>query len=433
MRMYDIISDKRNNKILTEEQIDFFINGVTDSSIPDYQISALLMAICLNGMNAKEARDLTIAMANSGDRADLSSINGVVVDKHSSGGVGDKCTLIIGPVVSSFGVPFAKLSGRGLGHTGGTIDKLESIEGFRTDLSTDEFIDNVNSINIAIAGQTGSLAPADKKLYALRDVTATVESIPLIAASIMSKKIASGADNILLDIKCGNGAFMADKESAGELAKLMSEIGKLAGVNVKVFITDMNQPLGYNIGNSLEIKEAIETLSGRGPEDLNEICVSLSAGMLELAGLGSYSECKIMAMKSLKDNSALTQFNKMVQAQGGKLSSDSYPVLYDNAKFVKEVYSESDGFITEFDTKNIGVSSLILGAGRISKADKIDLSAGIVLHKKINDSVRAGERLATFYTSSEDKYNEAKQLFIKSIKFDKEKTETHNLIFEIID
>jgi len=433
MRMYDIISDKRNNKKLTEEQINFFIKGVTESTIPDYQISALLMAICINKMDAREARDLTIAMANSGERADLSSIKGVVVDKHSSGGVGDKCTLIIGPVVSSFGVPFAKLSGRGLGHTGGTIDKLESIEGFRTDLSTDEFIKNVNSINIAISGQTGTLAPADKKLYALRDVTATVESIPLIAASIMSKKIASGANNILLDIKCGNGAFMSDKKSAGELAVLMSEIGKLAGINIKVFITDMNQPLGNYIGNSLEIKEAVETLSGRGPKDLNEICVSLSAGMLELAGLGSYEECKIMALKSLKDGTALSQFEKMVKMQGGKLDNNNYPVLINKANVVKEVYSEKDGFITEFDTKSIGVSSLILGAGRRSKTDIIDLSAGIVLNKKINDSVKTGEKIATFFTNDIEKYNEAGELFLKSVKIEKERTKVNDLIIEIID
>jgi len=433
MRMYDIISDKRNNKKLTEEQINFFIKGVTESTIPDYQISALLMAICINKMDAREARDLTIAMANSGERADLSSIKGVVVDKHSSGGVGDKCTLIIGPVVSSFGVPFAKLSGRGLGHTGGTIDKLESIEGFRTDLTTDEFIKNVNSINIAIAGQTGTLAPADKKLYALRDVTATVESIPLIAASIMSKKIASGANNILLDVKCGNGAFMADKKSAGELAVLMSEIGKLAGINIKVFITDMNQPLGNYIGNSLEIKEAVETLSGNGPKDLIEICVALSAGMLELAGLGNYEKCKKMALKSLKDGSALSQFEKMVKLQGGKLDNNNYPVLIDKAKVVKEVYSDKDGFISGFDTKGIGVSSLILGAGRKSKTDVIDLSAGMILHKKINDSIEIGEKIATFFTSDMEKYNEARQLFLKSVKIKNERTKLNDIIIEIIN
>ncbi len=401
MRMYDIIECKRDNAELTKEQIGFFVRGVTDGSIPDYQTSALLMAICINGMNARETADLTLAMAHSGDIADLSSIRGTVVDKHSSGGVGDKCTLIIGPIVSSAGIPFAKLSGRGLGHTGGTIDKLESIEGFRTSFTTDEFYRQVNEIGIVIAGQSGELAPADKKLYALRDVTATVRSIPLISSSIMSKKIASGAGKILLDVKCGNGAFMKTKEEAFELASMMVRIGELSGRDVRAYVTDMSQPLGCCVGNALEVSEAYETLSGRGPDDLTELCIALSAGMMELAGLGSPEACEDKAREAIRSGAALDRFRRMVLAQGGRLNEDGSPVLLGSAPVIAEVKAGSDGYVGEIITDHIGMASLLLGAGREKKEDTIDPAAGIVLRRKRGDAVLRGDVLAVLHTSSD--------------------------------
>ncbi len=399
MRMYDIITNKRYANELSNEEIKYFISGVTDGSIPDYQTASLLMAICINGMTPKEACDLTLAMANSGEIADLSDIKGVIVDKHSSGGVGDKCTLIIGPIVSSFGIPFAKLSGRGLGHTGGTIDKLEAIKGFKTSFTLQEFVDKVNECGIVIAGQSGEIAPADKKLYALRDVTATVESIPLIAASIMSKKIASGANNILLDVKCGNGAFMTNIGKAAELAKLMVEIGKLAGKKMKAFVTNMEQPLGNCIGNALEVTEAYESLRGNGPRDLMEICFSLSAGMMELAGLGSYDECKKMAAESIENGKALSKFQNMVLSQGGMIDESGAPVLLGDTSYQESVLSDKHGIVKSILTKQIGVASLLLGAGRETKEEIIDPAAGIVIHKKIGDNVDIGEKIATLYTN----------------------------------
>ncbi|MHB8962624.1 MAG: thymidine phosphorylase [Saccharofermentanales bacterium] len=412
MRMYDILECKRDNSELSKEMIDYFVKGVTDGSIPDYQISALLMAICINGMNPRETSDLTLAMANSGTIADLSSIKGTVVDKHSSGGVGDKCTLIIGPIVSSFGIPFAKLSGRGLGHTGGTIDKLESIKGFRTSFSSDEFISQVNRIGIVLAGQSGELAPADKKLYALRDVTATIQSIPLISASIMSKKIASGADNILLDVKCGNGAFMKTREEAFRLAEMMVQIGTLSGRNVKAYVTDMSQPLGEKIGNALEIVESCDVLNNKGPEDLHEICVSLAAGMMELAGLASFEKCRGLAEESLSNGSAFAKFRQMVEAQGGELDADGFPVLLGRAGTVEEVYAVSDGYLDEIITDHVGTASLLLGAGREKKEDPIDPSAGIAVHKKRGDTVKKGEPLATLYTNKPDAVGIASEMIL---------------------
>ena len=399
MRMYDIITDKRFGKELDSEQIKYFITGVTDGTIPDYQSAALLMAICINGMTARESCDLTLAMANSGEIADLSGIKGVIVDKHSSGGVGDKCTLIVGPIVSSVGIPFAKLSGRGLGHTGGTIDKLESIKGFRTQFSLAEFVDKVNQSGIVLAGQTGEIAPADKKLYALRDVTATVESIPLIAASIMSKKIASGASSILLDVKCGNGAFMQDFDKASQLARLMVDIGKLAGKKMKAFITNMDQPLGNCIGNGLEVMEAYESLCGSGPKDLMEISIALSAGMMELAGMGSYEDCKKLAWESITNKTALNQFRKLITSQGGSINDKGAPVLIGNASFEEPVLSEHTGIVKSILAKQIGIASLILGAGREKKEDIIDPAAGIILYKKIGDNVKSGEKIATLFTN----------------------------------
>lgn len=433
MRMYDIINDKRNNRELSKEQIGFWIKGVTDESIPDYQSAALLMAICINNMNPSEACNLTLAMADSGDRADLSGIKGIIVDKHSSGGVGDKCTLIVGPIVSSFNIPFAKLSGRGLGHTGGTIDKLESIEGLRTDFSLTEFIDLVNRTGMVVSAQTASLAPADKKLYALRDVTATVESIPLIAASIMSKKIASGAGNILLDVKCGNGAFMEDIAKADELAKLMSDVGKLAGRNIKVFVTNMDQPLGNYIGNALEVKEAYDTLDGKGPKDLTDLCVMLSAGMMELAGIGSYEDCVVKAYESIENKIALLQFRKALEAQGGKFDESGYPVLHNKAIYTRDVFAQSDGFISNMDTKAIGMASLVLGAGRARKEDIIDPGAGIILYKKIPDSVKAGDRIAALFTNKEASLEEAESIMKKSIHIGTAQADELKLVLEVID
>ncbi|MHB1484813.1 MAG: thymidine phosphorylase [Saccharofermentanales bacterium] len=433
MRIYDIISDKRNANELTTDQISFFVSGITDGSIPDYQASALLMAICINGMTDEETYDLTMSMANSGEIADLSKIKGTVIDKHSSGGVGDKCTLIVGPIVSSLGIPFAKLSGRGLGHTGGTIDKLESIKGFKTKFSLKEFIDKVNKTGIVIAGQTGELAPADKKLYALRNDTATVDSIPLIAASIMSKKIAAGADSILLDVKCGNGAFMEDITRAEELAKLMVKIGKQADKKMKAFVTNMNQPLGYCIGNGLEVMEAYNSLSGNGPKDLMEICIALSAGMIELAGFGSYNDCKDLALKSIRDGSALKQFGKMVISQGGKLHFNGTPVLTGNARYEQNVYSDQEGIVNSILTKRIGEASMILGAGREKKDDVIDPAAGIFIHKKLGDSINLSEKIATFYTNRSNVLKEVDQLIKSSYEILLDKPVNEEYILNIYD
>lgn len=433
MRMIDIISDKKYKKELSKESIDFFVKGVTDHTIPDYQISAFLMAVCLNGMCARESGDLAMAMADSGKKADLSSIKGTVVDKHSSGGVGDKCTLVIGPIVSSYGIPFAKLSGRGLGHTGGTIDKLASIKGFNTELSDDEFTKAANDSRIVIASQSDSLAPADKILYALRDVTATVDSKPLIASSIMSKKIASGAKNILLDIKCGNGAFMKNEDDAREIAKLMCGIGRHAGLNVKAFVTNMNQPLGRFIGNSKEVWEAYKTLSGQGPCDLTEICNALSAGMMELAGLGTYDECYEKAKESIENKSALVQFRKMVLCQGGELDEKGFPVLSDDTSIEHNIYSQSSGYIEITDTQSIGNASVILGAGRKNLEDEIDPGAGIVLYKKTGDKTTDGEKIATFYTNRKEEVKTAQELFLGSIEIKNDKPDSEETIIDIID
>lgn len=432
MRMYDIITDKRNAKELTKEQIDYFVAGVTDGSIPDYQAAALLMAICINGMTVQESCNLTLSMAHSGDIADLSGIHGTIVDKHSSGGVGDKCTLVVGPVVSSFGIPFAKLSGRGLGHTGGTIDKLESIEGFQTQFSLEQFIKKVNDTGIVLAGQTGELAPADKKLYALRDVTATVESIPLIAASIMSKKIAAGADCILLDVKCGNGAFMKDLAKAGELASLMVEIGKLAGKKIKAFVTNMDQPLGNCIGNGLEITEVYDSLCGRGPKDLMEVSIALSAGMMELAGFGTYEHCRELAWQSIDDGSALKKFQAMVTSQGGALHPDGSPVLEGKAEFTENVITAKQGFVHAIDTKKIGISSLMLGAGREKKEDIIDPAAGIIIHKKLGSIVETGDSIATIFTNRKEMISEVKGMILDSYEILQEKPDEEKYVLKII-
>lgn len=421
MRMYDIIMKKRNGERLSNAEIKFFIDGYVNGEIPDYQVSALLMAIYFKGMTAEETASLTLCMAKSGETVDLTSIPGVKVDKHSTGGVGDKTTLIISPIVASLGVKVAKMSGRGLGHTGGTIDKLESIPGFKTDLDREKFFEIVKNVGVSVIGQSGNLVPADKKLYALRDVTATVESIPLIASSIMSKKIAAGSDCILLDVKAGSGAFMKDVEDAIKLAKAMVEIGENVGRKTVALITDMDRPLGNAIGNSLEVIEACETLRGNGPKDLTGICLNLAANMLYLAGKGTVDECKILAQKSINDGSAFGKLKNMVSAHGGDIS-----VLQDYSKFkpakVKyEVKTKKAGYINHINTENCGRAAVILGAGRETKESEIDFSAGIVFNKKIGSFVEAGEVIAVLHSDDIEKCKDAENLLMSAIIISKDK------------
>lgn len=414
MRMYDIIKKKRDGQSLSKEEIGWFIDNYTKGNIPDYQVSALLMAIYFQGMDVEETSALTFAVRDSGETLNFSQVNGVRVDKHSTGGVGDKTSLIVAPIVATLGVKVAKMSGRGLGHTGGTIDKLESIPGFRTDLGVKDFLDIVNKIGIAIVGQSAELAPADKLLYALRDVTATVESMPLIVSSIMGKKLAADDDCIVLDVKTGSGSFMKTVEDSTKLASLMVEIGKKAGKKMLAMITDMDRPLGYNIGNTLEVQEAIATLSGNGPEDLTEICVALAANMLYLAEKGTYEECENSVRRVIKDKSALKTLADMVEAQGGDKNLIYNPQLFKKAKYSKAVLAPKDGYIYSVDTEGYGVSALLLGAGRNTKEDKIDFSAGIILNKKTGDAVRTGDILATLYTEDESKFDSAEKRFLSS-------------------
>ncbi len=402
MRAYEIIEKKRDGKELTYDELYYFIGGYLNGKVADYQASALLMAIFLKGMCTQEISSLTKIMADSGDRIDLSKIEGIKVDKHSTGGVGDKTTLIVAPIVAACGVPVTKMSGRGLGHTGGTIDKLASIPGFSTNLDMRNFIDNVKKIGLAVAGQTGNLAPADKKLYALRDVTATVDSIPLIASSIMSKKLASGADKIVLDVKTGKGALMSSFEESIELAKVMVEIGNAAGVETVAFITDMNSPLGNAVGNSLEVIEAIDTLNGNGPDDLLEVCLVLSAKMMELAGKGSYEFCMKLSMDAVTSGQALNKLKSMIELQGGNPQIlDDYS-LFKKADFEVEIFSPDSGFIESIEAKSIGVASIHLGAGRETKESGIDYSAGIMLIKKPGSKVEKGEAIARLFSSSSE-------------------------------
>ncbi|MDP4179666.1 MAG: pyrimidine-nucleoside phosphorylase [Bacillota bacterium] len=416
MRMYEIIEKKRDGIPLSFEELQFFINGYCCGDIPDYQASALLMAIFLNGLNEKETSDLTILMANSGDKVDLSSIPGIKVDKHSTGGVGDKTTLVVGPIVAACGVPVAKMSGRGLGHTGGTIDKLESIPGFKTSLSIEEFLSNVKEIGISIAGQTGNLAPADKKIYALRDVTATVNNISLIASSIMSKKLASGADSIVLDVKTGSGAFMKTVEDSLHLARIMVDIGERLGKKTYAVITDMDVPLGNSVGNSLEVIEAIDTLKGKGPYDLENLCLILSARMLEKAGKGNYEECMRMAKNAIDDGSALKKFRDLIEKQSGNpLVIEDY-TLFGKARFVFEYRAKNDGFIEAIKTDSLGIASMILGAGRETKESQIDYTAGITLQKKTCDRVSKDEVIAILYTDNQESINKAIEVLNCAVK-----------------
>lgn len=432
MRMYDIIHKKRNGGELSEEEIRFFIEGYTDESIPDYQAAALCMAVYFRGMTPKETSILTLAMAESGDQIDLGGIEGFTVDKHSTGGVGDKTSLIVVPIVASCGGKVAKMSGRGLGHTGGTVDKLESIPGFRTELNPDDFIKQVNGIGLCIVGQTGELAPADKKLYALRDVTATVESIPLIASSIMSKKLAAGSKGIVLDVKTGSGAFMKTVEESENLAKEMVAIGKSAGRSVTAVITNMDIPLGDSVGNSLEVIEAIKILKGEGESDLTEVCLTLAAQMLSMVTGEDEKTCYSMAKGAIDNGLAINKLREMISAQGGNANVVDDYSLFKQPKYTAEIFSECDGYIEHTDAEKIGIASVILGAGREKKGDPIDPSAGIVLKKKTGDYVKKGEPLAVFYTDDEGKIEGAKQEFLDAFTFGNERTQPQKLIYKII-
>ena len=433
MRMYDIIKNKRDGGKLSKEEIDFFVKGYTAGEIPDYQASALCMAIYFRGMDDEETTNLTLAIAASGDKVDLSGINGVKVDKHSTGGVGDKTSLIIAPIVASYGVKVAKMSGRGLGHTGGTIDKLEAIDGYQTSIDKKEFFRIVNEVGVSIIGQSGNLAPADKKLYALRDVTATVDSLPLIVSSIMGKKLAAGADCILLDVKTGSGGFMKTLEDSTKLAKSMVEIGHLAGKKVIALITDMDVPLGKAIGNSLEVIEAVETLKGEGPEDLTEICIDIAANMLYMAGKGTVKECEALAKKAIADGSALQTLVKMVHAQGGneKLLLDTS--LFKKAAYDYEVKAPKTGYIEHVDTESYGMASLALGAGRAKKEDPIDYSAGITLEKKTGDFVKEGDVIAVLHTNKPESVKEAEERILKATEISSEPVEKQPIILGRIE
>lgn len=403
MRMVDIIEKKRDGQELTTAEINFFIEGYTKDEIPDYQASALAMAIYFQDMNDRERADLTRAMVESGDTIDLSAIDGVKVDKHSTGGVGDTTTLVLAPLVASLGVPVAKMSGRGLGHTGGTIDKLESIAGFHVELTREQFIDLVNRDKVAVIGQSGNLTPADKKLYALRDVTGTVNSIPLIASSIMSKKIAAGADAIVLDVKTGDGAFMKTQEDAEELAHAMVRIGNHVGRKTIAIISDMSQPLGFAIGNALEVKEAIETLQGKGPKDLTELVLTLGSQMVILAGKAKTSEeAKEMLLDAIHSGKALAKFKEFLANQGGDASIVDDLTKLPQAKYKIELPAKQSGYISRMVADEIGVASMILGAGRATKEDVIDLAVGLVLHKKVGDKVEEGESILTIYSNREN-------------------------------
>ncbi|MDK0617704.1 pyrimidine-nucleoside phosphorylase [Clostridium perfringens] len=408
MRMYDLILKKRNGGELSTEEINFFVDKYTNGEIPDYQVAALLMAIYFQKMNKRETSDLTMAMVNSGDILDLSEIHGIKVDKHSTGGVGDTTTLVLGPMVAALGIPVAKMSGRGLGHTGGTIDKLESFDGFSVEMTKDQFINNVNNIKLAVGGQTGDLAPADKKLYALRDVTGTVDNVSLIASSIMSKKIAAGADAIVLDVKVGDGAFMKTPEAARKLATEMVGIGKHVGRNTVAIISDMDQPLGFAIGNALEVKEAIETLRGNGPKDLLELCLTLGSNMVVLAGAAKDTdEARKMLMETITSGKAIEKLKEFVEAQGGDASVIDDISNFHNAKYVIPVKATKSGVVSKIHAENIGLVAMELGAGRATKESIIDLAVGIVLQKKRGDKVNEGDIIAYIHADDEEKGKKA--------------------------
>jgi pyrimidine-nucleoside phosphorylase len=431
--MVDLILKKRNGGELTREEIDFFIQGYTREEIPDYQVSALLMAIYYQGMTALETSMLTEAMVASGERVDLSEIKGHITDKHSTGGVGDKTTIVLAPLVASAGIPVAKMSGRGLGHTGGTIDKLESFSGFNVELERQQFIKQVNQIGVAVIGQSGNLTPADKKLYALRDVTATVESIPLIASSIMSKKIAAGADSIVLDVKVGKGAFMKEESEARKLAQAMVNIGKNVGRKTIAVISDMNQPLGYAVGNALEVKEAIMTLRGEGPKDLQELSLTLGAHMLVLAEkVSTFEEGYKLLQTKIANGEALAKLKELVTAQNGDGRMVDDPSLLPKAEHEIEILASQSGVVSQIECADIGTAAMLLGAGRPTKEAKIDLAVGIILHKKIGDSVRMGEPIATLHVNERDQVERVKKLVIDSIQISEGRVSLPQLILDVI-
>lgn len=433
MRMYDLIMKKRNGGKLSKEEITFMVDGYTKGEIPDYQMSAMMMAIYFVGMDEEETLHLTMAMAESGEMLDLSGIQGVKVDKHSTGGVGDKTSLALTPMVAACGVKIAKMSGRGLGHTGGTIDKLESFKGFSTEISTDKFIENVNNIGIAIMGQTKELAPADKKLYALRDVTATVDNMSLIASSIMSKKLAAGADAIVLDVKTGSGAFMKKREDAFRLAQEMVRLGKNAGRNTMAIVSDMDQPLGNAIGNILEVKEAIATLKGQGPEDFTELCLSLGSLMLTAGGAAqNVKEGRDKLLKVIADGSALDKLAEFVRAQGGDAGPVYEPELFEKAVLSEAITAPDYGYVQKITCDEAGIASLILGGGRETKESIIDLTVGIILKKKVGDEVSPGQELAVLYANDPDKLKAAKERLWNAYHIGKEKVEKGSVIIGVL-
>ena len=425
MNIYNILEKKKNKFSLTDEEIKYVVDNYTNGVIPDYQMSALLMAICINGMTDEEIFSLTKHMTNSGSKMDLSMFD-KTVDKHSTGGVGDKTTLIVGPIVACLNCKVAKMSGRALGYTGGTIDKLESIAGFKTKLSTDEFISQINNINIALISQTENVAPADKKIYALRDVTATVESIPLIASSIMSKKIASGAKNLVIDVKVGSGAFMKNKNDAALLADKMVKIGKNSGINTIAVLTNMDIPLGNNIGNALEVQEALAVLNNEGPKDLKDVCIVLAAIMNAITNNIPYNESVKQVISVLETKQAYNKFLELVKLQGGDINS-----VFDTPIYKYEVFAKQEGYISSMNTESIGKVSGLLGAGRMTKDDKIDYTAGIILNKKTGDRVNSGELLATFYSSKVSEFNNIEKQYLDSITISNTKPEI-NLILGLV-
>ncbi len=432
VRMVDVILKKRNGEVLSKEEIELFVEGYTNGTIPDYQASAFLMAVYFKGMNAEEQADLTMAMVNSGEQIDLSAIDGVKVDKHSTGGVGDTTTLILVPLVAACGVPVAKMSGRGLGHTGGTLDKLEAMEGFHIELTKEQFVKQVNDLKLAVIGQSGNLTPADQLIYALRDVTATVDSIPLIASSIMSKKIAAGADAIVLDVKSGDGAFMKTMEDAKALAEAMVAIGHQVGRQTMAVLSDMSQPLGNAIGNALEVKEAIETLQGKGPKDLTELCLVLGSQMIVLGGKAqTLVEAREMLEEVMANGEALRLFGELIAAQGGNAKVIEDLSLLPTAKFEKAVQAEHSGYITKMEADELGIAAMLLGAGRATKEDEIDLAVGITLHKKVGDYVEKGEALATIHANRED-VAQSETLILKHMHIGANQVAPPALIGEVI-